>query len=154
MSDNTVYAKRSDDDREAPRLRPMTDRDHPNAHKLKEAHESFQAGDMDKLFAIFADDMAWRVPGNNRLSGTFVGREEIMSNFASLAEVADSYWAHPLDYFGSDDHVVLVAEVRATRGDKVLNEKECLLFRVGPDGRFAECWHLGLAPEKWDWFFA
>lgn len=136
-----------------PPVRPLTERDHPNARMLKEAHESFQAGDFERLFEIFHEDMTWRVPGDNRLSGVFRGREEIMKNFGTLSEVTDSYWAHPLDYFGSDDHVVLVAHVRATRGDKVLDEKEALVFRV-KDGKLAECWHLGFDPQGWDEFFA
>ncbi len=152
MGENTAYGKRSDDDREAPPLRQFSDRDHPNAIMLKQAHEAFQKGDMDALFSIFADDMLWVVPGNNRLSGRFVGRDQIMGNFATLSEVTDSYWAHPLDYFGSDDHVALVAEVRATRGDKRLDSHECLLFKV-KDGRLASCHHMDLNPAEWDAFF-
>jgi ketosteroid isomerase-like protein len=137
----------------APKVRDFTDRDHPNARMLREAHESFQRGDFDKLFSIFAEDMVWTVPGNNKLSGRFVGREAIGSNFATLAEVADSYWAYPLDYFGSDDHVALVAHVRATRNGEVLEEDECLLFKV-KDGKLASCHHLSLDQDKWDEFFA
>jgi ketosteroid isomerase-like protein len=137
----------------APKVRAFTERDHPNARMLREAHESFQRGDLDKLFSIFAEDMVWTVPGHNRLSGRFVGREEIGKNFATLAEVADSYWAYPLDYFGSDDHVVLVAHVRATRNGEVLEEDECLLFKV-KDGKLASCHHLSLDQARWDAFFA
>ncbi|MEQ8433746.1 MAG: nuclear transport factor 2 family protein [Oceanicaulis sp.] len=153
MTDVTTYAKKSDDDRDAPKLREFGQYDHPNAKMLKDAHEAFQNGDMDKLFSIFADDMTWRVPGNNKLSGVFVGKDQIVANFATLAEVADTYWAHPIDYFGSEDHVALVAEVRATRGEETLQEKEVLLFRV-ENGKLAECWHLGLDPEGWDRFFS
>ncbi|MEM1102532.1 MAG: nuclear transport factor 2 family protein [Pseudomonadota bacterium] len=139
--------------KDAPPVRAFTDRDHPNARLLREAHESFQRGDMEKLFSIFAPDMIWRVPGNNRLSGVYHGPEKIKENFKILQETVDSYWAYPLDYFGSDDHVALVALVRAKRGDRILEEKECLLFSV-KDGRLTECWHLALDAEKWDEFFA
>ncbi|MEO0411401.1 MAG: nuclear transport factor 2 family protein [Pseudomonadota bacterium] len=139
---------------ETPQLRAFTDRDHPNAVKLKEAHESFQQGNLEKLFQLFADDMVWTVPGNNQLSGTFHGQAEIEENFKTLGSVVDSYWAYPLDYFGSDHHVALVALVRATRGDQTLEERECLLFTVNEEGRFKECFHLGLDDKKWDEFFA
>lgn len=138
----------------SPVMRPFTDRDHPNAIKLKDAHEAFQQGDLDKLFNLFADEMVWTVPGDNQLSGKYHGREEILGNFQTLGEIVDSYWAYPLDYFGSDDHVVLVALVKATRGDQVLEERECLLFTVNDEGRFSECFHLALDPDKWDRFFA
>lgn len=152
MSEQTAYAKRADDDREPPKMREFTERDHPNAIMLKNAHEAFQTGDMDALFSLFAEDMVWTVPGTNRLSGVYVGRDAIIGNFMTLAEVTDSYWAHPLDYFGSDDHVALVAEVRATRGDKRLDSHECLLFKV-KDGRLASCHHMDLDPAEWDAFF-
>jgi len=153
MSNKTTYARKAGDDREVPKRRELGEYDHPNARMLMEAHEAFQQGDMETLFSIFAEDMVWHVPGNNRLSGVYRGKAQIMANFATLADVADTYWAHPLDYFGSSDHVALVAEVRATRGDQTLREKEVLLFRVA-DGKLAECWHLGLDPEGWDRFFA
>jgi ketosteroid isomerase-like protein len=137
----------------APTLRPFTDRDHPNARLLKDAHECFQRGELDRLFTLFSPDMRWHVPGRHRLSGDFIGREQIVGNFRTLATVTDEYWAYPLDYFGSDDHAVLVARVRARRGDRTLDARECLLFRV-EDRRLLECWHLALDPEAWEAFFA
>lgn len=139
---------------EAPKLRPFTDRDHPNARMLKSAHEAFQAGDLDALFSLLADDCVWRMPGNNVLAGNFVGREQIMQSFARLQQSVDSYWAFPLDYFGSDDHVVLVALVRATRRGKTLEVKECLLWRVNEHGKLAEVWHMALDHDAWDAFFS
>jgi len=138
---------------DAPPLRPFTDRDHPNAVKLKQAHEAFQAGDLDALFGLMADDIVWRMPGNNALAGVFVGRDQIMESFAALQRNVDAYWAYPLDYFGSDDHVVLVAHVRARRGAKQLDTKECLLWRVNGEGKLAEVWHMALDEKAWDAFF-
>jgi ketosteroid isomerase-like protein len=138
---------------DAPQLRPFSDRDHPNAVKLKQAHEAFQKGDLDALFGLMADDLVWRMPGNNVLAGDFVGRERIMESFAALQRNVDAYWAFPLDYFGSDDHVVLVALVRARKGEKTLETKECLLWRVNDEGKFAEVWHMALDERAWDAFF-
>ncbi len=137
-----------------PTLRPFGDREHPNALKLKKAHECFQTQDFDTLFSIFADDIQWHMPGDNVLSGTWVGREGVLRNFGLLFENVDAYWAYPMDYFGSDGHAVLVARVRAKRRGKLLDCEECLLFRVGPDGRFSHCFHLSLDEKAWNEFFA
>jgi len=139
---------------DAPRLRPFTDRDHPNARMLKAAHEAFQQGDLDALFGLMADDCTWHMPGDNLLAGSFVGRDEILGSFAALQANVDAYWAWPLDYFGSDDHVVLVALVRAQRGDRILEVKECLLWRVNEAGKLAEVWHMALDHKAWDDFFS
>ena len=138
---------------DAPVMRPFGDRDHPNAIRLKQAHDAFQGGDLDALFGLMAPGITWHMPGNNALSGDFVGREAIMGSFAALQANVDAYWAYPLDYFGSDDHVVLVALVRARRGERTLECKECLLWRVDADGKLAEVWHLALDEKAWDAFF-
>ena len=64
-----------------------------------------------------------------------------------------AYWAWPLDYFGSDDHVLPVAQVRAARGEKRLDCLECLLWRVDGAGRLAAVSHMALDEKAWDAFF-
>ena len=138
---------------EAPPMRPLGPGDHPNAHMLYAAHKAFQAGDIEALFDKMAPDVVWHMPGDNALAGSYRGRDEILRNFGMLQQAVDAYWAHPLDYFGSDDHVVLVALVRARRGDKSLETKEAMTWRV-EGGKLKECWHMCLEPEKWDAFFS
>ncbi len=127
-------------------------RNHPNALMLRKAHGAFQNGDVESLFALMADDIAWYLPGNNALSGTFRGRDGVMRNFGLLQQNVETYWAQGLDYFGSDDHAVLVAKVKATRGDKTLETLECLLFKV-QDGKFTHVWHMALDDHAWEAFF-
>jgi len=94
------------------------------------------------------------MPGHNALSGDFVGREAILGSFATLQAHVDAYWAWPLDYFGSDDHVALVAQVKAARGSKRLDCLECLLWRIDGAGKLAEVWHMALDERAWDAFFS
>ena len=122
---------------EGPPMRPFGERDHPNA-----------------LFGMMTLDCAWHMPGRNVLSGDFIGREAILGSFATLQANVDAYWAWPLDYFGSDDHVVLVAQVKAERGTKRLDCLECLLWRVDAKGKLAEVWHMALDEKAWDAFFS
>jgi ketosteroid isomerase-like protein len=150
---STAYTSALVEEGEAPPMRALTERDHPNAHRLKAAHDAFKAGDLDALFSMMAEDFAWVMPGDNCLAGRFVGREAILGSFAALQANVDAYWAHPLDYFGSDDHVVLVARVIARKGDRRLACDECLLWRVGPDGRFTQVHHVALDEKAWDAFF-
>jgi ketosteroid isomerase-like protein len=150
----TQTALSPDDTIVAPLMRAFGDRDHPNALKMKHAHDLFKAQDLDAFFALYTDDIAWYLPGNNVLSGTWIGRAKVMENFAILFREVEQYWAYPLDYFGSDNHVVLVARVRAVRRGKTLDCEEVLLLRVADDGRFSHVWHLALDERQWDEFFA
>ncbi|MGB3753278.1 MAG: nuclear transport factor 2 family protein [Parerythrobacter sp.] len=138
---------------EPPAMRPLGEGDHKHAHMLYAAHKAFQGGDVDALFTDIADDAIWHMPGDNVLAGDYVGHEEIMRNFGMLQDAVDAYWAYPLDYFGSDDHVVLIAEVRARKGEKQLNTREAMTWRL-EDGKLKECWHMCLEPDKWDAFFS
>ena len=138
---------------DGPPMRAFTAADHPNGKLLKDAHDAFKAGDVEALFGMMTADCTWHMPGSNVLAGDFVGRDAIMQSFGMLQQNVDSYWAWPLDYFGSDDHVVLVALVRATKGAKRLETKECLLWRLD-NGKLAEVWHMALDERAWDAFFS
>lgn len=146
---NAALAAEHDD---VPPMRAFTERDHPNAIMLYEAHMAFKNGDVDALFSRMADDVVWHMPGDNVLAGSYHGRDEILRNFGMLQAAVDAYWAHPLDYFGSDDHVVLIAEVRARKGARTLATKEAMTWHI-EGGKLKECWHMCLEPEKWDAFF-
>lgn len=138
---------------DAPPLRAFTHQDHPSGKLLKDAHEAFQQGDLEALFGLMTPGCIWHMPGDNVLAGDFVGRDAVMQSFGMLQANVDTYWAYPLDYFGSDDHVVLVALVRATKGAKSLETKECLLWRLD-GGKLAEVWHMALDEKAWDAFFS
>lgn len=148
----TGYTAALAPEHDAPPMRPLGEQDHPNAFMLYNAHSAFKAGDIEALFAVMADDVVWHMPGDNCLAGTYRGREEILRNFGMLQAAVDAYWAHPLDYFASADHAVLIAEVRARKGDRVLETKEAMTWRI-EGGKLKECWHMCLEPEEWDAFF-
>lgn len=150
MSGYTAVLAAEHDD--VPPMRAFTDRDHPNGAMLMRAHDAFKAGDMEALFGMMTDDCVWHMPGNNALAGDFVGRDAIMASFGMLQKNVDAYWAHPLDYFGSDHHVCLVAQVRARKGARSLDTRECLLWRLEGE-RLAEVWHMALDEKAWDAFF-
>lgn len=141
----TAYTGALATEHDAPIMRPFTDSDHPHALMLYNAHSAFKAGDVEALFSAMADDVVWHMPGDNCLAGTYRGREEILQNFAMLQAAVDAYWAYPLDYFASDDHAILIAEVRARKADRSLATKECMTWRI-EDGKLKECWHMCLEP--------
>jgi uncharacterized protein len=135
---------------------PDSHPEHPNATKVRRAHEAFKAGDMDTVRSIFRwDDIRWVLPGSSLVSGVDVGMEQVFANFAKCHELTDgTYMAVGFDYMGSDDHAVALAHLTATRGDKTLEIDEAVIFTVGPDGRFSEAYHLAYDQYAWDEFFS
>jgi hypothetical protein len=129
--------------------------EHPNATKVRRAHEAFKTGDMDTVREIFAwDDIHWVLPGTSAVSGVDIGMEQVFANFGKCMELTDgTYQAVGFDYMGSDHHAVALAHLTARRGERTLEIDEAVIFTVGPDGRFSHAHHLAYDQYAWDEFF-
>ncbi|MDQ0850421.1 ketosteroid isomerase-like protein [Arthrobacter sp. B3I9] len=55
-----------------------------NVELVRRGYEAFNAGDMDTLRELFAEDAVWFAPGNGTLSGRKEGRERILAYFREL----------------------------------------------------------------------
>lgn len=122
---------------------------------VERAHKAYQSQDEAGLRAMLADDLRWFFPGDSQISGLFTNADDLFGCFAKIGELTNgTYWAQALDYFGSDHHGVLVANVTAQRDGKAdLDLKEVLLFEI-EDDLIRECWHLPLDEQAWNDFFA
>lgn len=132
-----------------------TDREHPNADLVRRAHAAFKAGDGATIAELFSPDIVWTVTGTGPASGTTVGMEGVLGNFGQIMEwTAGTYQAAPIDYLGSDDHVVALAHVTASRPDgRTLDVDEAVVFTVR-DGRLVFAQHMAYDEAAWDGFFA
>jgi ketosteroid isomerase-like protein len=130
--------------------------EHPNATKVRRAHEAFKTGDMDTVREIFDwESIHWVLPGTSLVSGVDTGMEEVFANFGKCHELTDgTYAAVGFDYLGSDHHAVALAHLTATRGDKSLEIDEAVIFTLGADGRFSQAYHLAYDQYAWDDFFS
>ena len=50
---------------------------HPNADVARRAYNAFLTGDMATMAELMSDTIVWHAPGNNPLSGTYKGKEEV-----------------------------------------------------------------------------
>lgn len=130
--------------------------EHPNATKVRRAHEAFKAGDMETVKRIFDwDSIRWVLPGKSLVSGVDTGMEQVFANFAKCHELTDgTYMAVGFDYLGSDGHAVALAHLTAERNGRTLEIDEAVVFTVGADGRFTEAYHLAYDQNAWDDFFS
>ena len=132
-----------------------TDNEHPNADLVRRAHAAFKAGDTATIAELFADDIVWTVTGSGRASGTTKGMDGVMRNFGDIMEwTAGTYNAAPVDYLGSDDHVINLSHVTASRPDgRTLDIDELVVFTVR-NGKLATAQHMAYDEKAWDDFFA
>lgn len=132
-----------------------TEGEHPNADLVRRAHAAFKAGDAATIGELFADDIVWTVSGSGPASGTTKGMAGVLKNFGDIMEwTQGTYDADPVDYLGSDEHVVNLSHVTASRPDgRRLDVDELVVFKVR-GGKLAEAQHMAYDEQAWDDFFA
>ncbi len=112
-------------------------------------------GDMETVHQLFDfESMVWTVTGHSPAGGTTTGMDGVMRNFGDImAWTNGTYDAAPVDYLGSDDHVVALAHVTARRADgRTIDVPEAVVFRVR-DGRLVAAQHMAYDEQAWDAFF-
>jgi uncharacterized protein len=55
---------------------------------VKEAYGALASGDMEKIKQYWAEDMVWQVPGHNRLSGWYFGRDEFLAFMGTVGALS------------------------------------------------------------------
>ena len=55
--------------------------EHANAELFRRSYAAFQAGDLDTVRSLLADDVIWHNPGSNHLSGDYRGVDAAMGLF-------------------------------------------------------------------------
>jgi len=127
---------------------------HPNAETARRAYEAFSTGDMATMSELMSDEIVWHSPGNNPLSGTYQGKEEVFGLFARIAELSDGPMEMDFhDILASDDHVVALLEVAVSRGGKRLEGKTVHIMHVA-DGQLTEFWNYPEDPGAGDEFWS
>ncbi len=132
-----------------------TPNEHPNADLVRRAHRAFKTGDMETVHQLFDyEGMVWTVTGHSPAGGTTTGMDGVLRNFGDImAWTNGTYDAAPVDYLGSDDHVVALAHVTAQRADgRTIDVPEAVVFQVR-DGKLVAAQHMAYDEQAWDAFF-
>jgi ketosteroid isomerase-like protein len=110
---------------------------HPNADILERAFSAF-GRDALVVARTLADDIVWRVPGTNAMSGEYVGRDAVLQFLRQTMVLSDGTYRTELRYVVADDErAVAVYGARGAREGRTLDIDQAL-FCVIRDGRIAE----------------
>ena len=108
---------------------------HPDETLIRGACAAFAAGDVPGVLAVLAEDVAWRVPGGNRASGTFRGHQEVVEHPTTVFELSGGTFALHVDPVLADDEGAAVfAGVTGSRDGADLAYRHAHLWTVR-DGR-------------------
>lgn len=113
--------------------------EHPHAAAARRGFEDFRRGDVSALLALFAPDAVWHVPGENAMSGSYRGLEEIGPFLRRTRELTDgTYQVELLWAVADDERLVAVYRAQGERPDgRTLDIEQALLIRI-EDGRWGE----------------
>jgi ketosteroid isomerase-like protein len=89
-------------------------------HLASTFHQALLSRDWDALRTIMTPDVTWTLPGNNRISGTAVGIDEVIARAELIASYGPSFELEHV--LVSRDNMALGVHNQATRGDLVLDE--------------------------------
>lgn len=123
------------------------------ASRLRNAYQSFFAGNPAPLSDFLDSAVMYHLPGNHLGGGTLRGREAI---FRRTAEAARSCDEPPrlqlLEVTAAGDFVISVECMTARRAGKVLDQQVCVVWRM-QNGRCVEMWAHFADQEACDAFW-
>jgi uncharacterized protein len=89
-----------------------------NADLIRRAYDAFSRGDMEGVFALFAKDILWHVPGRGPLSGDYRGHVEVQGFFQHFMELSSGTFRLQVDHILAEgDLVVVLCTDKAQRGN-------------------------------------
>jgi ketosteroid isomerase-like protein len=92
-------------------------------------------GDFDAAFAMFAEDIVFRIPGRSSFSGEHRGREAAMAyiNAARARSAEHEVQVEVVDALTSADRFALIVVERFHRGGEIVEIRRANVYRVRGD---------------------
>ncbi len=115
---------------------------HPNAEIVRRAFDAYAAGDLNGLGAAFADDTVWHVPGTNRFSGRFAGREAALDRLRRMSEAGIVTELEVHDVVANDEHVVALVHLHVSNAQGQRYDQQQVQVWHMRAGRCHEYWAM------------
>lgn len=126
---------------------------HPNAELLERAFGAF-GRDALVVARSLSDDIVWRVPGTNAMSGEYRGRDAVLQFLRQTLVLSGGTYRTELQYVVADDErAVAVYRARGEREGRTLDIEQAL-FCVVVDGEIADVTAVPFDYPAFDAFWA
>jgi ketosteroid isomerase-like protein len=125
--------------------------EHPNAALVRQALDSLNSGDMQRLTDILAEDVEWHEIGR---AEPIRGKDALAARYGMGGPAPDFEINAALhDVVANDDHTVALVTATATRGGKTLVYRTTEIMHV-TDGKITARWAFSDDTAKINEFFA
>lgn len=111
----------------------------------------YGGGDDTALRSLLTDDIAWTVPGDNAIAGTYWGIDDVFTYFDRRRRLATgTFRMHRRDVLtGDGDTIAALTDGTASIGGTDWTWSTVGLYGMRA-GRVARCWLLPLDPDLFD----
>ncbi|MBV9281817.1 MAG: nuclear transport factor 2 family protein [Chloroflexi bacterium] len=127
--------------------------EHPNVAAVWRAFEAWNAGQIEALKGTFSEDAVLRFAGNNRMSGTYRGADEVVDALLR-ANQGGGPRADVKAVLASDDHVMVFFRATGERGGKSLDVVLAEAMKFDADGKMTEVWFLANDQAAYDEYWS
>jgi len=87
-----------------------------NSDALKRGYEAFNAGDIDTVSEIFADDISWEGPNTSGvpMSGLNEGKEGVLQALGHIGQLFQTFRVSPDEMIEQGDTIVVLSHIEGT----------------------------------------
>jgi ketosteroid isomerase-like protein len=89
-----------------------------NSDALKRGYEAFNAGDVETVSQIFADDISWEGPTTDGvpMSGLAEGKDAVLQALGQIGELFEQFHVSPDELVEDGDTIVVLSSLEARTG--------------------------------------
>jgi ketosteroid isomerase-like protein len=87
-----------------------------NADAVKRGYDAFNAGDIDTVSEIFADDVSWEGPNTSGvpMSGLNEGKDAVLQALGHIEQLFQTFHVSPDEMIEQGDTVVVLSHIEGT----------------------------------------
>lgn len=105
--------------------------DNPYESLVRRTYHDFEAGDLDLLGVVMAQEVVWHEPGRSSLAGHYKGPEEVLGFLRELkARSGGTFKIEVLEVLSESERAVVLQRETATKNDKTLDVIAAVEFEI------------------------
>lgn len=137
--------------------------EHPNVATARHMLEAFNAGRVDLMTDLYAEDGVMHLAGHNPTSGTYRGHAEIAEGYTRMFQLLATGSGHaepPESILASDGHTMIFLPGRGERKGHTMDETLVITttivmaHTIDPHGKIKELWFLADDQAQYDRFWS
>lgn len=113
------------------------------AENIETVRRFYDAGpsiDDTERVALASPDIVWHVPGDNRVSGAYVGEDAVFRQMSARMLPIDRWEIAVADIMGNIDLVVATIRLSGARYGRTIETTGAHIFRFDDAGAIVEAW--------------